>query len=102
MINSFDNDPEIGRTSPGDPLLMSMMETMCDRAFRAFDLGIGEARYKSSWCDHTDYLFDTLHPVTLKGRAYVMRESFRLRAKRFVKQNPWAWKLAQKAREMAA
>ena len=102
MINSFDPDPEIGRTSPGDLLLMSMMEMMCNRGYRAFDLGIGEARYKSSWCDQSEHLFDTLHGVTLKGRAFVMREGARLRAKRFVKQNPWAWTLAQKFREMMA
>ncbi len=100
MINSFDQDSEIGRTSPGDLLLMSMMEMMCDRGYRAYDLGIGEARYKSSWCDQSEHLFDTLHAVTLKGRAYVLRESARLRLKRFVKQNPWAWTIAQKAREL--
>lgn len=99
MINSFDGDPEVARTSPGDLLLMSMMQTMCDRGYKAFDLGIGEARYKSSWCDQSEPLLDTLYGVTLKGHAYVRYESARLRVKRYVKQNEWAWKTVQKLRE---
>lgn len=98
MINSFDPDPEIARTSPGDLLLMSMMEKMCERGYRMFDLGIGEARYKSSWCDRSEPLFDTLLPITFKGRRYVLRESARLRLKRFIKQNKWAWTAARKLR----
>lgn len=98
MINSFDPDPEIARTSPGDLLLMSMMEMMCNREYKAFDLGIGEARYKSSWCDRSEHLFDTLLGVTLKGRLHVASESARLRGKRFIKQNPWAWNAYQRFR----
>jgi CelD/BcsL family acetyltransferase involved in cellulose biosynthesis len=98
MVNSFDDDPAIGRTSPGDLLLMSMMEMMCNRGCLAFDLGIGEARYKSSWCDESAPLFETLHPVTLKGRAFALREAVRLRAKRYVKQNEWAWKAVSRLR----
>lgn len=98
MINSFDPDPVIARTSPGDLLLMSMMQTMCERGTKIFDLGIGEARYKSSWCDRSEPLVDTLYGITLKGHAYVLRESARLRVKRTVKQNEWAWTLVQKWR----
>ena len=99
MFNSFDLDPEVARTSPGDLLLMAMMQTMCDRGYEAFDLGIGEARYKSSWCDRSEPLLDTLYGVTLKGHAYVLCESARLRLKRYVKQNEWAWKTVQKMRK---
>jgi CelD/BcsL family acetyltransferase involved in cellulose biosynthesis len=98
MINSFDTDPEIARTSPGDLLLMSMMEKMCERGYRVFDLGIGEARYKSSWCDQAEPLLDTLFAITPKGRAYVLRESAWLRLKRYIKQNKWAWTAVQKLR----
>lgn len=87
MINSFDQDPEIARTSPGDLLLMAMMQKMCDRGFSSFDLGIGEARYKSSWCDRSEPLFDTLVGVSLKGRAYALAMSSWLRIKRSIKQN---------------
>ena len=98
MINSFDPDPEIARTSPADLLLMSMMQTMCDRGYKVFDLGIGEARYKSSWCDRSEPLVDVLYGITLKGQAYVLGESAWLRMKRYVKQNEWAWKTVQKLR----
>jgi CelD/BcsL family acetyltransferase involved in cellulose biosynthesis len=98
MINSFDPEPDVARTSPGDLLLMSMMQMMCDRGCKTFDLGIGEARYKSAWCDQTEPLLDTLYGITLKGQAYVSRESVRLRLKRYVKQNEWAWTAVQKLR----
>ena len=99
MVNSFDLNAEIARTSPGDLLLMSIMQKMCDRNYEIFDLGIGEARYKSSWCDRSEPLFDTLYAVTLKGHAYVQMASAWLRFKRSVKQNEWAWKTVQKVRE---
>jgi CelD/BcsL family acetyltransferase involved in cellulose biosynthesis len=99
MINSFDPDPEIARTSPGDLLLMSMMQMMCDRGYKVFDLGIGEARYKSSWCDQAEPLVDVLYGITLKGHAYVLGETARLKVKRYVKQNEWAWRAVQKLRQ---
>ena len=98
MINSFDLDDEIARTSPGDLLLMSMMQMMCDRNYTSFDLGIGEARYKSSWCDQSEPMFDTLVGVTLKGRVYALASSSWLRFKRNIKQNRWAWATVRKLR----
>jgi CelD/BcsL family acetyltransferase involved in cellulose biosynthesis len=95
MVNSFDSDPDIARTSPGELLLMSMMQMMCERGYRSFDLGIGEARYKSTWCDETEQMFDTLLGISLKGRAFVLAESCRLRLKRFIKRHDWLWKSAQ-------
>lgn len=96
MINSFDQDPDIARTSPGDLLLMTMMQAMCDRGYNSFDLGIGEARYKSSWCDQSEPLFDTLVGVTLKGRAYALAMSSWLRIKRNIKQNKSVLEALQK------
>ncbi len=101
MFNSFDGDADVARTSPGDLLLMSMMQTMCDRGYSAFDLGIGEARYKSSWCDRSEPLFDTLWGITLKGHAYVQVESARLLLKRQLKQRRWAMKAVQILRRSA-
>ena len=99
MINSFDPDPEIARTSPGDLLLMSMMKMMFERGYKAFDLGIGEARYKSAWCDRSEPLVDAFYGLTVRGHAHVLSESARLRAIRFVKQNKWLWETVQNLRE---
>ncbi len=98
MINSFDPDPEIARYSPGDLLLGLLMEAKCRQGLHIFDLGIGEGRYKSTWCDHAEPLFDSFMPLTLKGRVFVWADAARRRLKRSIKQNVWAWNFAQHVR----
>jgi CelD/BcsL family acetyltransferase involved in cellulose biosynthesis len=96
MINSFDSDAEISRSSPGDLLLQAIIEQKCREGFTGFDLGIGEARYKDSWCDESQALFDSIMPVSTKGRLYAAFEAARLNAKRAIKQSSWAWPMAMK------
>lgn len=98
MINSFDSAPAVARMSPGELLLQAMLESMCASGVETFDLGIGEARYKDAWCETTEPLFETIVPVTTRGRAFAIAESARLRVKRQVKQSPWLWSLAQRLR----
>jgi CelD/BcsL family acetyltransferase involved in cellulose biosynthesis len=93
MVNSFDGDPEIARCSPGDLLLQSIIESACREGLTGFDLGIGEARYKDSWCNESVAMFDSIMPVSVKGRVYARYESLRLNAKRWIKQSDWAWPL---------
>ncbi len=96
MVNSFDTDPAIARSSPGDLLLQSVLEQKAKEGLTGFDLGIGEARYKDNWCDQTLPLFDSLMPVTRRGRLYAWLESARLKAKRRIKQSAWAWPFARR------
>ena len=98
MINSFDAEPAVARSSPGDLLLLSMLESMCAEGVECFDLGVGEARYKDVWCETSEPLFETLIPVTARGRAFALAEWARLRLKRQVKQSPWLWSVAQQLR----
>ena len=97
MFNSFDMAADVAKCSPGDLLLMSLLEQMCAAGVECFDLGVGEARYKDAWCD-LEPLFETIIPVSAKGRAFALAESTRLRLKRQVKQSPWLWSLAQRLR----
>lgn len=90
MVNSFDADPDIARSSPGDLLLQAILEQKCRDGLTGFDLGIGEARYKDSWCDDSRPLFDSIMPVTAKGHLFALIESNRLHAKRWIKQSEWA------------
>ena len=96
MVNSFDADPEIARSSPGDLLLQSILEQKSAEGLEAFDLGIGEARYKDSWCGQTVAMFDSIMPVTPLGRVAATFESLRLNVKRRLKQSETAWPLVQK------
>ncbi len=88
MVNSFDSDPEIAKSSPGDLLLMRLIASQCDRSIAGFDLGIGEARYKATYCDVTIPLFDVVIPVGIIGRICAAYAKSRLKTKRMIKQHP--------------
>jgi CelD/BcsL family acetyltransferase involved in cellulose biosynthesis len=100
MFNSFDADVEIAKTSPGDLLLMKVIATQCAAGLRYFDLGIGEARYKATFCDEAIPLFDTFIPVSLKGWAYIQLHAASLRIKRMVKQNARLFSLVKRLRAL--
>lgn len=88
LVNSFDSDPEIAKSSPGDLLLMRLVASQCDKGLAGFDLGIGEARYKGSYCDRTVPLFDTMLPIGIRGRLCALYAKCRLKMKRRIKQDP--------------
>ena len=62
MFTSFDADPEIARSSPGELLMLEVIRHQCAQGRRVFDLGVGEARYKSSLCDEVEELVDVYPP----------------------------------------
>jgi CelD/BcsL family acetyltransferase involved in cellulose biosynthesis len=100
MLTSFDADPEIARTSPGELLLSEVIKVHCAAGYTTFDLGVGEARYKESYCPEVEPLFDSLVGVTPRGRAFAWAEAGRLHVKRTIKQSSWAWPLAQRLRRL--
>ena len=98
MVNSYDTDAEVARTSPGELVTIRLLESLCDRGVSAFDLGVGEAAYKDRWCDRHEPLFDSMIGVTAKGKAYALACSTRQSVKRQIKQSEWLWPLAKKIR----
>lgn len=96
MFNSFDADPEIGRTSPGDLLLMRLIADLHARGIVSMDLGIGEARYKAALCDTEIALFDSFIPVTWRGHVAARIAATALDAKRRVKTSPRLHALAMR------
>jgi CelD/BcsL family acetyltransferase involved in cellulose biosynthesis len=97
MMTSFDPDPDIARSSPGELLILDIVRDLHERGFTTFDLGVGEARYKDICCERTEPLFDTALAFTLKGRIGAFAFLAARRAKRWIKQRPWAWSLATRA-----
>jgi len=97
-FNSFDADPEIAKSSPGDLLLLKLIEAKSAADVTSFDLGIGEARYKNRVCDETIPLFDCFVPLTLKGRVLAMAFGLSLRIKRDIKQNQSTYKIVSRIR----
>lgn len=99
MFNSFESNGEHARFSPGDVLLSMLVESKCRQGLQVLDLGSGEGRYKQSWCNRTEPLFDTILGLTAKGKAWSLLAGGKQSLKRLIKQSSWAWPLAQKLRE---
>ncbi|MFI5011833.1 MAG: GNAT family N-acetyltransferase [Hyphomicrobiales bacterium] len=88
MFTSFDDDPLIARCSPGDILLRELVRDLIARGFARFDLGIGEARYKNSFCTTKIPLTDAFVPLTLYGRLAAAAMQTASRVKAAVKRDP--------------
>lgn len=93
MATSFDLASETARTSPGEILLVELIKHKCQSGLTMFDLGVGEARYKTTICDDSDELVDTFFPLTAKGRAYAGYSRAKRALKRRIKASPLALKL---------
>lgn len=102
MLNSFDMDEEIARSSPGDLLLHALLRNLVARGFTHFDLGVGEARYKNAICDETFELFDTIAPASPKGAVAAPLLAALLQAKRKIKQTPWMSRSLARLRRLKA
>ena len=89
MFLSFAEGPE-ARFSPGEVLVTSVVRRLCEQGRAVFDLGVGEARYKSSICDTVDQLVDVDLPITWIGRAYVGARSAAQGSKLRLKASPRA------------
>lgn len=96
MATSFDLLSETARTSPGEILLVELIKHKCQAGLTMFDLGVGEARYKTTICDDSDELVDTFFPLTAKGRAYAHYSQAKRALKRRIKASPLALKMAQR------
>lgn len=97
MATSFDMASPTIRTSPGELLLADLIKSKCAEGLAVFDLGIGEARYKTTFCDDHDDLVDTFLPLTLKGRFFAATARAKRELKRRIKSSPLALRLAHRA-----
>ena len=97
MATSFDMSSETVRTSPGELLLAELIRLKAREGVAVFDLGVGEARYKTSFCDDHDDLVDSFLPLTFKGRVFARIARTKRELKRQIKRSPMALKLAQRA-----
>jgi CelD/BcsL family acetyltransferase involved in cellulose biosynthesis len=87
MFNSFDAAYDIARSSPGDLLLMNIMSQQCLAGTKQFDLGIGEARYKTIFCGDAVELYDSFLAVNNKGRLFLLIQALALRTKSGIKSH---------------
>ncbi|GJE15389.1 GNAT family N-acetyltransferase [Methylobacterium marchantiae] len=100
MMTSFDQDPVVGRSSPGDILLHHLIRDQTERGRRSFDLGVGEARYKANICDETIQLGEVTIAVSLRGHLFAIPAIAATRLKRRIKRNKRLAGLVKSVRKM--
>lgn len=96
MATAFALDTEVAKASPGEILLVDLIGLKHREGFTVFDLGVGEARYKTTICDARDELFDSFLPLTAKGRAVALVAQAQQELKRRIKASPVALGLARR------
>ncbi len=89
-FTSFAND-ELAHISPGEMLLYMMVEHLSNSGFQYLDLGIGEERYKRSWCPDTFEMVDVIIPLSPAAYGHVFAERLALIIKRKVRENDMLW-----------
>ncbi len=88
--------------SPGEQLIVNLVRTCCERALDTFDLGIGEAYYKSLFCGDAEPLFDSFLPLSPAGRLLAPALAFVEAGKRAIKQRRVLWSVVRAARRLRA
>jgi CelD/BcsL family acetyltransferase involved in cellulose biosynthesis len=86
------------RHSPGLILLQYLVADCADRGFQSFDIGPGEARYKSSFCKDMEPIFDSVLPLSARAHAAVLPLRLMFKAKSAIKHSPALWAVASSVR----
>lgn len=100
LLVAYDRDPEIARCSPGKLLVHEVVGSAIEQGFATFDVGVGEARYKSECCESVDALFDTFVATSVAGHAAALGLAFQRRLKGYVKRSPRMRTLAERLRNI--
>jgi CelD/BcsL family acetyltransferase involved in cellulose biosynthesis len=87
------------RQSPGLVLLLHVITDLAERGVRSFDLGVGEAKYKTIFCKEPEPLFDSFLPLTPLGRLAAVAARSGGHIKRRIKQNENLAGLLQRLRQ---
>jgi CelD/BcsL family acetyltransferase involved in cellulose biosynthesis len=77
-----------------------VIRRQCERGRSVFDLGVGEARYKRTFCDEVDELVDLVVPATATGQVYAALTGAVIGAKRRLKASPRAMRVIGMMRRM--
>ena len=99
MFNSYTLNDERARWSPGLILLMHLVASCADRGIETFDIGLGDARYKTFFCKEREPLFDGFLALTPRGTivATALRSFYAL--KRRIKGSSAVWSTIKAARQ---
>lgn len=88
-------DPSL---SPGELLFYHVIERECAIGSALFDFGVGDQRYKRSWCPLITKHDNLYTPASFKGSLLVKGMIAATKAKGAVKKNPFLYNALQKLR----
>jgi len=98
-VNAISFD-EFTNWSPGEMVLYAMVERLSEEGFSRMDLGVGDERYKRSWCQHVHTLFDTIMPLNGISAPVAFAMGLKYRGKAYLRGQQWFWKRFRKFREI--
>jgi CelD/BcsL family acetyltransferase involved in cellulose biosynthesis len=101
MFNSIIKE-RYAAESPGEQLLAHVVRRCCERGLDTFDLGIGEANYKTLFCSDAEPMFDSHLPLSRAGRLVAIGLGTAARCKRAVKGHALLWALVRYMRRLRA
>jgi CelD/BcsL family acetyltransferase involved in cellulose biosynthesis len=78
------------------------VKSCCERGLETFDLGIGQAQYKTLFCSDIEPLFDSYLPLTASGSVLALAFAAGAWLKRTIKQRPALWALVRIGRRLCA
>jgi CelD/BcsL family acetyltransferase involved in cellulose biosynthesis len=99
MLASYD-DGELSRYGPGALHLRELLAYAIGRGLWRFDFTIGDEPYKREWSDSAVTLWDYCTVARSRGWPAFCRAALLRPLKRFIKQTPWAWRVASRARAL--
>ena len=97
VLTSYDGG-DIAHYGPGALHLRELMAEAIRMGLKRFDFTIGDEPYKLEWSDTALKLCDFAAAATWRGLPARTASTIRRRVKRFIKQTPWAWRMASRAR----
>ena len=97
LIFSHDISEDVAAASPGELILAEIVRDAIRRNLAEFDLGVGEARYKSECCEVAEPLIDAAFAATFFGRVAASLFLQMRALKRRVKRSPRFLELARRA-----
>ena len=101
MFNSIIHD-RYAAESPGEQLLVRLVQHCCQRGLNCFDLGIGDANYKTLFCSDVEPLFDSHLPLSTGGHLLGAALAAASAAKRAIKAHSALWSLVRATRRLRA
>lgn len=91
-------EDELMTASPGEFLFFEDISRSCDEGRSIYSFGIGDEPYKREWCDIERTIYDTLVPLSVKGKLFTALQSARNAVAGGLKRNPRLWGLAKTLR----